>query len=97
MLHRTQLVRGHRERAGLLSGDMLKVDLPLFMLAGSLVIGIVAGLLDAQSHNLSDPWSILGVWLAAGISVAAIALLPVLLIGLCWNAIVSRLLGQRDD
>jgi len=76
---------------------MLKADLPLFMLAGSLVIGIVAGFLDAQSHNLSDPWSILGVWFAAGLSVAAMALLPVLLIGLCWNAIVSRLLDQRDD
>ncbi|HXQ15127.1 MAG TPA: hypothetical protein VN814_10955 [Caulobacteraceae bacterium] len=76
---------------------MLKLDVPFFMLVGSLVVGVVAGFLDAQSHYLADPSSFFGIWFAAGISVAAIALLPLLLIGSCWNAMVSRLLGGRWD
>ena len=97
MEHRTELARSHRDKAGGPDGDMLKLDLPLFVLVGSLVIGFVAGLLDARSYSLTDPSSFYGIWFAAGISVAAIALLPVLLLGACWNAIVSRVRDGRRD
>jgi len=96
MEQRTDLARGHRQRAGGF-GDMLKLDLPLFILVGSVAAGVVVGFLDAQSYDLTSPGSFIGVWFAAGLSIAAIAVLPVLLVGLSWNAIVSRLLGRGKD
>jgi hypothetical protein len=58
---------------------------------GSAIIGAVGGFLDAQSHPHLDYWAFVGVWIGAGAAIALLAIIPVALICIGWNAIADRI------
>jgi len=70
---------------------MLKLKLWLAIPLATLFIGLVAGFLVALGHHATDWAYFVGSWIGSGLAVAMFAVIPVALVCLIWNAVISTI------